>query len=159
VATDGRDLADPDDRRDDRRPRDDSDDYPHYDRPHRGGMILAFGIISLVTFQCFGVLGLVFGILAWVMGNNDLRGMDEGEVDPEGRQLTQVGKILGIVGLILSVLYTLAVVAYLVFVFVVFAAMPKPAPPPAPVPAPGPPPKMAPAPPPVKGAVGLPGLP
>ena len=138
---DERQLDDPADRRDDRRRGDDYDDRPDYERPHRGGMILAFGIISLVLFQC--MVGLVFGILAWVMGNSDLRGMDEGEVDPAGRQLTQVGKILGIVGMALSVLYTLFVVAYLIFVFAMIGMAPPPAPPaapppPAPIQAPGP---------------------
>jgi hypothetical protein len=123
---------------DDRGHRDDYDDRPDYERPHRGGMILAFGIISLVLFQC--MVGLVFGILAWVMGNSDLKGMADGEVDPEGKQLTQVGRILGIVGVALSAVYMLFVVAYLVFVFAVIAAVPKGPPPVAPVPAPPPPP-------------------
>ena len=35
-------------------------------RPHRGAMILMFGILSWVV--CF-----IFGIVAWVMGNSDLR--------------------------------------------------------------------------------------
>ncbi len=139
MATDERDPDRPDDRR-----RDDYADQPHYERPHRGGMILAFGIISLTLFTC--VVGLVFGILAWVMGNNDLRGMAEGEVDPEGRQLTQVGKILGMVGVILSLVYTVGIILYFAVAFAFIAAVPKPAPAPAPVPqtAPAPPAKGAP---------------
>jgi hypothetical protein len=157
VGTDERDLDDPDDRRPARRRRDDHDDEyddrPHYERPHRGGMILAFGIISLV--MCQVGIGIVFGILAWIFGSSDLKGMEEGEVDPEGKQLTQVGKILGIVGVILGVLYFVGIAAYFAFLFAFFAAMPKPAPPPVPAPAPVPPPKVAPAPP-VKGALVLP---
>ncbi len=129
------------------------DDRPRYERPHRAGMILAFGIISLVFFQC--MIGLVFGILAWVMGNTDLRAMDEGEMDPDGRSLTRTGRILGIVGLIVSGVYTLLVIGYLVVVFAFVAAMPKPAPPVAPPPAPAPAPVP---PPPAKGMLVLPGL-
>jgi hypothetical protein len=114
-------------------------------------MILAFGIISLVFFHC--LVGLVFGILAWVMGNSDLKGMADGEVDPEGKQLTQVGRILGIVGLAISALYTLFIAAYFVFIFAVVAAVPKGPPPAAPVPVPAPAP--APPPPPIKGAGAL----
>jgi hypothetical protein len=146
VGEDERVPDEPDDRRPGRRRRDESDDRPDYERPHRGGMILAFGIISLVFFQC--LVGFVFGILAWVMGNSDLKGMADGEVDPEGKQLTQVGRILGIVGLGISVLYMLFLVAYLIFMFAFIAAMPKGPPPAAPVPIPAP----APAPPPIKGA-------
>jgi len=140
----------PGDRRPDRRHRGDHDDRPDYERPHRGGMILAFGIISLVFFQCMA--GFVFGILAWVMGNSDLKGMTDGEVDPEGKQLTQVGRILGIVGLALSALYTLFIVAYFVFFFAfIVPAAPKMPPPVAPVPAPAPQP-------PIKGALVSPAL-
>ncbi|HET6572856.1 MAG TPA: hypothetical protein VFG68_04580, partial [Fimbriiglobus sp.] len=128
--------------------RDEYDDRPDYERPHRGGMILAFGIISLVICQ-MGI-GIVFGILAWVMGNSDLKGMADGEVDPEGKQLTQVGRILGIVGTALGAVYMLVIAAYFVVVFAAIAVMPKGPPPAAPVPVPAP----APAPPPpIKGAM------
>jgi hypothetical protein len=58
--------------------------------PHRGGMILAFGIIGLL-------ICLPFGIAAWVMGNNDLREIEAGRMDPAGTGLTRSGRILGIV--------------------------------------------------------------
>lgn len=62
--------------------------------PHRGGLILAFGILGLIFCQ-------IFGILAWVMGNSDLRQMEQGTVDPSGRDLTQAGKICGMISVIL----------------------------------------------------------
>jgi len=53
-----------------------------------------------------GILGLVLcaicGIIAWVMGNNDLREMDAGRMDPTGRGLTVAGKICGMVSVILA---------------------------------------------------------
>lgn len=58
--------------------------------PHRGGLILAFGILGWVV--CFP-----FGIAAWIMGNHDLREMDSGRMDRGGEGLTRAGKILGIV--------------------------------------------------------------
>jgi len=66
-------------------------------RPHRGVMILVFGILGLVC--C-----IIFAIVAWVMGNGDLQEMDAGRMDPSGRGLTQAGKILGIVAVALLVL-------------------------------------------------------
>ena len=60
--------------------------------PHRGVVILVLGILSLLL--CF-----VFGIAAWMMGNADLKQMDAGLMDPEGRGLTQAGKLCGIIGL------------------------------------------------------------
>lgn len=65
--------------------------------PHRGTTILVLGILSLVI----GCIGWIFAIIAWVMGNQDLRAMDEGRMDPSGRGLTQAGKICGIVSIAL----------------------------------------------------------
>ena len=64
--------------------------------PHRGGPILALGILGIVL--CF-----ICGIIAWVMGNNDLREMDAGMMDPSGQGLTQAGKICGMVSVILVI--------------------------------------------------------
>ena len=65
--------------------------------PHRGALILVLGIVGLVLCQ-------PVGIASWVMGNGDLKEMDAGRMDPEGRALTQVGKILGIVSVALLAL-------------------------------------------------------
>ncbi len=64
-------------------------------KPHRGTLVLVLGILGLVC--CF-----VCGIIAWVMGNTDLKAMDAGEMDPEGRGTTQAGKICGIVSVALQ---------------------------------------------------------
>jgi len=69
-------------------------------RPHRGAMILVFGILGIVC--CF-----IFGIMAWVMGNDDLRKMKNGHMDRSGEGLTQAGKILGIVSIAWNVLLLL----------------------------------------------------
>jgi len=63
--------------------------------PHRGGMILALGILGLVV--C-----VICGIFAWVMANNDLRRMAAGQMDPSGEPLTQAGKIIAIVAVVMK---------------------------------------------------------
>jgi len=65
--------------------------------PHRGTMILVLGILSLVICQ-------PLGIAPWLMGNTDLAEMDAGRMDPEGRGMTQAGKICGIVSIAFLVL-------------------------------------------------------
>ena len=77
--------------------------------PHRGVMILIFGILGLVC--C-----LIFGIAAWLMGGSDLKEMDAGRMDPSGRDLTNVGRILGIVAVALQLIGILA------YVFLVLVA-------------------------------------
>jgi hypothetical protein len=69
-------------------------------RPHRGVLILVFGILGLVL--CFP-----FGIAAWLMGNGDLNEIRSGRMDPEGEGLTQAGRICGIVATALALLVML----------------------------------------------------
>ena len=76
--------------------------------PHRGGLVLALGIVSLIACQ-------LLGVAPWIMGKADLLEMDEGRMDPSGRGLTEAGKILGIVSLVLTVVGILVFVAMMVF--------------------------------------------
>jgi hypothetical protein len=75
-----------------------------YLRPHRGGLVLAFGILSWMT--CF-----LFGVAAWAIGVDDLRAMRNGEMDPQGEGLTRAGMILGIVNVALALLALIGMVA------------------------------------------------
>lgn len=67
-----------------------------YLAPHRGVMILIFGILGLVSCG-------IFAILAWIFGNTDLAEMDAGRMDPSGRDMTNVGRILGMIVCILYI--------------------------------------------------------
>jgi len=67
--------------------------------PHRGALILTFGILSIVC--CFP-----FGIAAWIMGNNDMQQIEAGMMNPSGKGITNAGKICGIVGTIIGILTT-----------------------------------------------------
>jgi len=64
--------------------------------PHRGTLILVFGILGLVVCA-------PFGIAAWVMGNGDLKKMADGQMDPEGEGLTKAGKICGMITCVLII--------------------------------------------------------
>jgi len=82
--------------------------------PHRGTLILVLGILSLVFMALCQPIGLVLGIIAWVMGQRDLRKIAAHTLDPEGQGLTQAGWICGIIGTILNGLMSLLMVAYIV---------------------------------------------
>ena len=83
-------------------------------QPHRGVLILVFGILSLVLCPFFGVA-------AWLMGNADLDLMAMGRMDPTGRDMTKAGRICGIIGTVLLIIQVLVV---LVVVGLSLAAQP-----------------------------------
>lgn len=85
--------------------------------PHRGPLILGLSIGSLVMCMCglFGIIGLAGSISAWVMANQDLAAMDEGRMDPSGRGLTQAGRIIARIQIILLILGTLFYIVFFAF--------------------------------------------
>lgn len=84
--------------------------HGRYRRPHRGGMILAFAILGWAFCA-------VFGIMAWVMGNADLREMRAGRMDRSGMGLTQAGMVIGMIQCILLM------IAVPIYLLVFFAAV------------------------------------
>lgn len=64
-------------------------------RPHRGGLILALGIVTIVS----GCLPLAFVTIS--MANVDLIEMAAQRMDPEGRGQTKTGKMLAVISLLL----------------------------------------------------------
>ena len=64
-------------------------------KPHRGAVVLTLGILGIA-------ICVICGIIAWVMGKNDLREIDAGTMDPAGRGLTNAGKICGMISVILA---------------------------------------------------------
>jgi hypothetical protein len=81
-------------------------------KPHRGGMILTFGLLGL--FGCFP-----FGMAAWAMGKEDLGQMDAGLMDPSGRSMTASGRAIGMV---VTVLW---VTGFLIYFFLFAGVFPK----------------------------------
>ncbi len=83
--------------------------YPQgaYVTPARGGSILVYGILSLV------VCGLL-GPVAWSMGNEELRRIDRGEVDPSTRGNVTAGRVCGMISSILLIITGVMVLFLLV---------------------------------------------
>lgn len=68
-------------------------------------LILIFGILSIVTCCCYGILGLIFGIVALVLAK---QAKQTYLAEPElytGYNNVKTGRILAIIGIILSALY------------------------------------------------------
>jgi hypothetical protein len=92
--------------------------------PHRGGVVLTLGILSIVASMLCSVfcslvgplVGAGLGLPAVLLGHADLRQIHGGSMDPDGEGQTRIGMILGYVGLGLSFVVFLMCGAYLVFV-------------------------------------------
>lgn len=66
-------------------------------RPARGGLVLGLAIAGLL---CCSPLSIV----AFILGSRDLKEIDAGRMDPSGRGMTNIGRIIGLVGIIFLVL-------------------------------------------------------
>ncbi len=77
--------------------------------PDCGAAVLSLGIISLaiIVVWCAAPIGVILGLAAWIMGQTDLRKMKRGQMDENGRGITQAGWICGILGTLLNGLITL----------------------------------------------------
>ena len=78
-------------------------------------LILVFGILSIIGCCCYGVAGIIFGIIALVMAK---RAMEIYNADPElytGYQNVKTGRILAIIGLVLSGLSIISTIIAIIF--------------------------------------------
>lgn len=80
--------------------------------------ILVLGICSIVGCFCYGIPGLICGIIALIMGGKAMR---EYEANPNMYTISsfnnaKAGRICGIIGTILSVLYFVVIIVYFVIV-------------------------------------------
>ena len=74
----------------------------------RGATILVLGILSLL------LIGPILGIVAWVMGNKDLKKINSGKILPDERGTTLAGMVLGIIGTFISPVTALLVIGLIV---------------------------------------------
>ncbi|MBO3097721.1 CCC motif membrane protein [Gelidibacter pelagius] len=68
-------------------------------------LILVFGIISIVTCCCYGIIGLPLGIIALVLANKATALYAANPEIYTGFQNVKTGKILAIIGIVLNGIY------------------------------------------------------
>jgi uncharacterized membrane protein len=69
-------------------------------------LILVMGILSLVGCCCYGLPGLIFGIVAIVLGHKATNIYKMAPDEYSGYENVNAGKIMGIIGVVLSILAT-----------------------------------------------------
>ncbi len=78
--------------------------------------VLVLGIISIVTSFCYGIVGIVLGIIALVISKKDLKLYRENPEEYDGYQDLNTGRICAIVGLCMGILVFLFFIAYIIFI-------------------------------------------
>ena len=95
-------------------------------KEHRGPLVLILGILSVVFSPCclLALGACACGYYAYQMGSHDLQEMYAGRMDRSGEGVVKVGRILGMVGIGLSLPLILLQMGLLVLWFVsLIAAM------------------------------------
>ncbi len=77
--------------------------------------VLVLGIISIVSCWCYGLVGIILGIIALALASkgNAAYKMNPGQYSEPSFKNLKAGRICAIVGLSLSGLYLLVVIIYL----------------------------------------------
>jgi hypothetical protein len=83
-----------------------------YPEASQGTLALVLGIIGLFAFWPLSPF-------AWIVGRNEVRGVDAGRRDPANRGLGLAGQIMGIIGTVFLVLSVILVVVAIVLVVAV----------------------------------------
>jgi ATP/ADP translocase len=73
-------------------------------------LILVMGILSIIGCCFYGIPGIIFGIVAIVLGSKATK-LYKAEPDRyEGYGNVQAGKIMGIIGIVLAVIFVIMII-------------------------------------------------
>jgi len=88
--------------------------------------VLVLGIVSLVGCFCYGIVGLILGIIALVLAGKATKLYNEnpGMYSEASFKNMKAGKICGIVGLCLSAVYIVIIIIYIAILGTVLSGMP-----------------------------------
>lgn len=74
---------------------------------------LILGILSIVMCWCYGIIGIILGVIALVISSNSVRLYKENPQDFDGYGNLNAGRITAMIGIGLSILYIILLVAVL----------------------------------------------
>ena len=72
--------------------------------------VLVLGIVSILTCCCYGIVGLVFGIVALVLAQKDMKLYTANPELYKNFSNLNLGRILAIIGVVLSAVYLIITV-------------------------------------------------
>lgn len=88
--------------------------------------VLVLGIISIVGCFCYGIIGIILGIIAVVLAGKATKMYNEnpGMYSESSFKNMKAGKVCAIVGLCLSAAYLVFLIIYIVILGTVMSGMP-----------------------------------
>jgi uncharacterized membrane protein len=78
-------------------------------------LTLVFGLLSIMTCWILGFVGLIFGIVAFVISKKDMAALKENPKDYANTSNILIGRVLAAIGIALSTIY----LGFIVFVYTV----------------------------------------
>jgi hypothetical protein len=81
-----------------------------------GTAVLVLGIVSIVLSFCYGLFGIICGIIAIVLSNKDLKLYNTNPELYRGIQNLRAGRTCGIIGLCIGSLFFVFVIIYIIFI-------------------------------------------
>jgi hypothetical protein len=75
--------------------------------------VLVLGILSVFTFCCYGIIGLILGIVALVLAKKDKAIYNENPTKYTNYSNLKTGRILAIIGIVLSIIFIIYVIWFI----------------------------------------------
>ncbi len=92
--------------------------FNHREKLPNADAVLIMGIISIVGCWCYGIVGLVLGIVSLILASKSIQLYRENpdRYTEASYSNIKAGRICAIIGIVLAGLYILIIIAYFVFV-------------------------------------------
>jgi hypothetical protein len=78
--------------------------------------VLVLGILSVLTFCCYGIFGIILGIIALILAKKDRDAYKQNPALYSNYSNLNTGRILAIIGLVLSILYIILIIALFAYI-------------------------------------------
>lgn len=88
--------------------------------------VLVLGILSIVTCWCYGIVGIILGVIAIVQAKKatELYNANPAQYSVSSFNNMKAGKVCGIIGLIFSVLFLFYIIFWIVFFGSILVSLP-----------------------------------
>ena len=73
-------------------------------------IILILGILSVITCICYGIFGIIFGVIALVLAKKDMNLDRNNDIAYTNYQTVNIGRVLAIIGIVLGVLFIIMMI-------------------------------------------------